>query len=263
MARAGGGARDVLYGRVPEDALAQAAGARYFAMDAREDVGEAPAARRPAPLLEVLPQDPVLDVPMLQMVVPQMVEQLVDFHTPLDFPVPEQVIEVPKIVCPPRAARTVLCAPQTVEQLLEAPTIMSLIEGSPLTFQFLMVAHTSKILVSHRFLKKLLEKRFKWFLALFPGEKSARLGPHAGSELSADFTPWTPAAYAESMAVDDYESEAPSTPPAQQQSTSPSMEWETWVNGDDVWIRVDSLQGPCWKKLLSDHWQWYPPWLGH
>ena len=39
MARARGGARDVLYGRVPEDALPQAAGARYFAMDAGEDVG--------------------------------------------------------------------------------------------------------------------------------------------------------------------------------------------------------------------------------
>ena len=42
-----------------------------------------------------------------------------------------------------------------------------------------------------------------------PG-KSARVGPHSGSELGADFTPWTPAAYAESMAFDDDESEAES-----------------------------------------------------
>ena len=226
----GGGARDVLYGRVPEDALPKAAGARYFAMDVGEDVGEAPAAERPAPLLEVLPQeqaqrrtveqivDPVLEVPMLQMVAPQMVEQLVDILTP-------------KIVCPPRAARTVLGAPQTVEQLVEAPTIVSLIEviwqpveqpvdipvraflpgqyssssveqivdipvphhgfcggfqgfhqdrahqrvrSRSLTFQFRTVAGTSKILVSHRFLKKLLGKRFKGFLALFPGRKKVR-----------------------------------------------------------------------------------------
>ena len=34
-------------------------------------------------------------------VVPQTVEQLVDFLAPLDFRVAEQVIEVPKIVCPP------------------------------------------------------------------------------------------------------------------------------------------------------------------
>ena len=137
MARAGGGARDAQYGRVPEDALPQAAGARYFAMDAGEDVGEAPAAERPAPLLEVRPQervqqrtveqivDPVLLVPLLHDVVPQMVEQLVDILSPLDFHVAEQVIEVPKIECPPRAARTVLRAPQTVEQLVEVPTPVS------------------------------------------------------------------------------------------------------------------------------------------
>ena len=91
----------------------------------------------PAPLLEVLPQervqqrtveqivDPVPLVPLLHDVVPQMVEQLVDFLSPLDFRIAEQVIEVPKIVCPPRAARTVSSAPQTVEQLVEVPTPVS------------------------------------------------------------------------------------------------------------------------------------------
>ena len=44
---------------------------------------------------------------------------------PLDIRVAEQVIEVPKIVCPPRAARTVLCAPQPAEQLVEVPTPVS------------------------------------------------------------------------------------------------------------------------------------------
>ena len=101
-------------------------------------MGDAPAAERPAPLLEVLPQewvqrrtveqivDPVPVVPMLHDVAPQMVEQLVDILAPLDFRVAEQVIDVPKIVCPPRAARTVLLAPQTVEQLVEVPTPVSL-----------------------------------------------------------------------------------------------------------------------------------------
>ena len=137
MARAGGWERVALHGQVPEHPTPHAAGAQHFAMDAGEDVGEAPAAGRPAPLLEVLPQervqqrtaeqivDPVPVVPLLHDVVPQMVEQLVDFLTPLDFPVPEQVIEVPMIVCPPRAARTVLGVPQTVEQVVEAPTIVS------------------------------------------------------------------------------------------------------------------------------------------
>ena len=59
------------------------------------------------------------------MFVPQMGEQLVNILAPLDFRVAEQVIEVPKIVCPPRAARTVLRAPQTADQLVEVPTIIS------------------------------------------------------------------------------------------------------------------------------------------
>ena len=91
----------------------------------------------PAPLLEVLPQervqrrtaeqivDPVPVVPMLHVFVPQKVEQLVDILAPLDFRVAEQVIEVPKIVCPHRASRTVLRAPQTADQLVEVPTITS------------------------------------------------------------------------------------------------------------------------------------------
>ena len=137
MARAGGWERVALHGQVPEHPTPQAAGAQHFAMDAAEDVGEAPAAGRPAPLLEVLPQervqqrtaeqivDPVPVVPLLHAFVPQMVEQLVDILAPLDFRVAEQVIEVPKIVCPPRAARTVLRAPQTADQLVEVPTIIS------------------------------------------------------------------------------------------------------------------------------------------
>ena len=41
------------------------------------------------------------------------------------------------------------------------------------------------------------------FFRTFPRlKKSAGLGPHSGSELGAGFTPWTPAAYAESMAID-------------------------------------------------------------
>ena len=48
-----------------------------------------------------------------------------DYFAPLDFRVAEQVIEVPKIVCPPRAARTVLRSPQTADQLVEVPTIIS------------------------------------------------------------------------------------------------------------------------------------------
>ena len=48
-----GGARDELHGQAPDDAPPQAAGAQYFTMD---DDEEAPAATRPAPLVEVQSQ---------------------------------------------------------------------------------------------------------------------------------------------------------------------------------------------------------------
>ena len=48
---------------------------------------------------------------------------------------------------------------------------------------------------------------FRTFLQI---KKCAGFGPHSGSELGADFNPWTPAAYAESMAGADDEFEAES-----------------------------------------------------
>ena len=48
-----------------------------------------------------------------------------DMLSPLDVRVAEQAIDVPKIVCPARAARTVLRAPQLAEQLVEVPTPVS------------------------------------------------------------------------------------------------------------------------------------------
>ena len=56
-----------------------------------------------------------------------------------------------------------------------------------------------------------VDEPFQGVFRTFPRlKKSARLGPHSGSELGADFTPWTPAAYAESMAGAYDESEAES-----------------------------------------------------
>ena len=50
---------------------------------------------------------------------PQTVEQLVFKH--IDISVPEQVIEVPKILCPARPSRAVLADAQMGEQLVEVP----------------------------------------------------------------------------------------------------------------------------------------------
>ena len=54
-----------------------------------------------------------------------------------------------------------------------------------------------------------VDEAFTWFFPTFPqSQKSARLGPHSGSELGADFNPRTPAAYGDSTALEDDESES-------------------------------------------------------
>ena len=69
---------------------------------------------------------PALIVPSLDVPVPQMVNQLLEVCRQLDTPVPEQVIEVPKIssFCQSHRRR-VRFAEQTAEQLVEVPTIIS------------------------------------------------------------------------------------------------------------------------------------------
>ena len=50
-----------------------------------------------------------------------------------------------------------------------------------------------------------MDEAFTGFFRTFPRVKSAGLGPHSGSELGADFDPWTPAAYAGSMVFEEDE----------------------------------------------------------
>ena len=94
---------------------------------------------RPDRLYEVRPQerdqrhtveqivDTVLFVPSLDVLVPQMENQLVDVCPLFDVLIPEQAIEVPKISSTPRPPRRrrVRFAEQTAEQLVEVPTIIS------------------------------------------------------------------------------------------------------------------------------------------
>ena len=68
-----------------------------------------------------------LFVPALADSVPQMVDQLVAVLARYDTLIADQVIEVPKVTCPhpsSRCGRTVLCTPQTAEQLVRVPTIL-------------------------------------------------------------------------------------------------------------------------------------------
>ena len=54
-----------------------------------------------------------------------MENQLVDVLMLSNTVIPEQVIAMPKISCPPRHLRAVLGEPQMVEQLVEVPTVVS------------------------------------------------------------------------------------------------------------------------------------------
>ena len=63
---------------------------------------------------------------MLDVPVPLMEEQvLVDAFAPHDIQVPEQVIEVPKVLIDEPSVRTHVREPQLAEQLVEVPTIIS------------------------------------------------------------------------------------------------------------------------------------------
>ena len=133
MARARGGARDVLHGLAPEDAPPRAASTVYFNLD--DDVGVL--AARPDRLLEVRPQPGVprrtakqnVDVftyPLLEVLVPQMGDQLVEVLRKIDTQSSHLAIDVPKVFPDSAPLRRVESRPpHLAEQLVEVPTIIS------------------------------------------------------------------------------------------------------------------------------------------
>ena len=68
----------------------------------------------------VCPFVQILDLP-----VPQMVENFTDTLRMLDRPIAEQVIEVPKISCSPCPSRSLVPEPQSADQLVDVPTVLS------------------------------------------------------------------------------------------------------------------------------------------
>ena len=71
-------------------------------------------------LAELAPLVQILDAP-----VPQVVDNVMDAFKFLDHPMTEQVIEVPRISCPPCPSRSQVPVPLTAEQLVEVPTVLS------------------------------------------------------------------------------------------------------------------------------------------
>ena len=80
--------------------------------------------------------DPVPVIPLLHDVEPQMVEQLVDVLSPFDLQLPEQCIEVPKVIIEDIPSRRSCREPQLAELLAEVPTILCFLKqtvGIPVT----------------------------------------------------------------------------------------------------------------------------------
>ena len=71
-------------------------------------------------MADICPFVQFLDAP-----VPQPVENVTDTLRVLDLPTAEQVIVVPKISCSPCPSRSLVPDPQSVDQLLEVPTVLS------------------------------------------------------------------------------------------------------------------------------------------
>ena len=270
-------------------------------MDAGEDVGEAPAAGRPAPLLEVLPQERVQQrtaeqivdlvpvVPLLHAFVPQKVEQLVDILAPLDFRVAEQVIEVPKIVCPPRAARTVLRAPQTADQLVEA-SYSSLLQRTmeqnvaiPVPFGrggrnadlqgFLRgQGPTAPSLSLERISEQIVEQTVDIPAAggglgdFRPGQSSSSIAHSPAAWLNPEdepvqrvFRTFSP----EEKSATVTRHMGARVPQHVSSSTSSAYGPRTWADDDtgEVWtLLTDPALGSWWYSSRTRRSQWHPPW---
>ena len=84
---------------------------------------------------------------------------------------------MPKFMCPPHAARTVLRAPQTADQLVEVPTIISCCSrlwSRKLPFQFVVVE--GETLVFKVFFPDTVQQRFMvLWNALLSGLRSSSL----------------------------------------------------------------------------------------
>ena len=231
MARAGGWERVALHGQVPEHPTPQAAGAQHFAMDAGEDVGEAPAAGRPAPLLEVLPQERIQQRTAEQIVdtAPQTVEQLVEAPTIVSLidvirqPV-EQPVDIPVRAWSGTGGRLQGFLPRqysssSVEQIADIPVPHHGIFGFQGFHPGQSSAASSEQLVDipiphggphlqdpglaslpHEVAGEAFQGVFSTFLRR---KKSAKIGPHSGSELLPESSPSTRAAHSDQFWEDE------------------------------------------------------------
>ena len=184
--------------------------------------------------------------------VPQTVDQLADilkfFDTFLPA-VPEQVIEVPKILEDNIPQRTVLCEPQLAEQLVEVPTVVS---HSSLQLQFAEqnvdipvpgarlrlrgdLPGFSPEQGSTALLDAPQEQFQGFFLPLFPGpKKSARVARQSSAELGAHSSSSTLSAHQVARGGDALQGSVPGQSSAAllggASRRSPWTELNTWLS---------------------------------
>ena len=169
---------------------------------------------QPDRLMEVRPQERVQRRTVEQIILapmlvrePQLAEQLLEVPTIISFSslqrIVEQNVDIPvpyggvrrlQGFHPGQGSAT---SPSSLERMPERSASRSLtspclVEAFKIFAQD-MVQRLRSFL--HTFQLVPWTSRFMWFFALFPGrKKGARLGPHSGSELSADFISSTPSA---------------------------------------------------------------------
>ena len=228
---------------------------------------------------------------MLFMVEPQMVEQFVDILAPLDFRVAEQVIEVPKIVCPPRAARSVLRAPQTADQLVEVPTIISYSSlqrtmeqnvaipvrgrgGRNVDLQGFLpgqgptAPYSSLKLISEQIVEQTVDIPVSvGGLADFrPGQSSSSVAHSPAAWLNPEDEPFrrvfrTFSLEEKSATVTRHMGAR--VPRHVSSSTSSASGLRTWVDDDtgETWtLLTDPALGSWWYSSRTHRSQWHPPW---
>ena len=105
-------------------------------------------------------------------------------------------------------------------------------KSKSLTFQFRTVAATSKVLVWHRHFSSAEKKVRGWVRTR--GRNRVRTfvcSVHAASSAAVHVT----------------------------SHGRGKLGWMVTTSG----CVLTCCKNPYWRMLLSDHWQWYPPWLGH
>ena len=197
-------------------------------------------------------------VPMLDVLVPLMVEQLpevLQFFATCMPVVAEQVIDVPRIIFENIPTRIPLREPQLVEQLVEVPTVLFYVEQSVDTPDHQGFVPEQSPTLGLRLrgglqgffpgqgstaLLDAPQEHFQWFFLTFPQlKKSNRVSAHSSAELGAHSTSSTLSAH--QMAHLDAGT--------------------TWVDGNgDAWTMVNTVHGSYWLNLVSMHTQWHPPW---